>query len=215
MTVTTTAVGNLTRDPEARFTANGQAVCSMRIACDRRWRDASGEWKEATTYLNVTAWGMLGENVAASLVKGNRIVATGHLTSRTWEGTDGSKHEAVELTADDIAVSLLFRPNDGSTSRDPRLAPDWADGHVWHKQGDEILVMSNPGVLKSGMTPDVRGRDGRVFTSRPLTDVWTTTINGFRCDLGRQADKQPRTSKRAEKTPPPELVAVDADPESF
>ena len=66
---TITLVGNLTRDPELRFTANGRAVASFGIAVGRRYQ-VNGEWQEQTSYFNVTAWGDLGENAAASLSKG-------------------------------------------------------------------------------------------------------------------------------------------------
>jgi len=78
---TITLVGNLTRDPELRFTANGRAVASFGIAVGRRYQ-VNGEWQEQTSYFNITAWGQLGENAAASLSKGARIVVTGRLEQR-------------------------------------------------------------------------------------------------------------------------------------
>ena len=71
---TITLVGNLTRDPELRFTTTGRGVASFGIAVGRRYQ-VNGEWQEQTSYFNVTAWGQLGENAAASLTKGTRVVA--------------------------------------------------------------------------------------------------------------------------------------------
>lgn len=102
-------VGNLTRDPELRFTASGQGVASMGIAVSRRWRDQqSNEWQEKTSFFNVTAWGTLGENVAQSLQKGTRVVVIGRLEQREYETRDGEKRTTIEVVADEIAPSLRW-----------------------------------------------------------------------------------------------------------
>ena len=77
---TITLVGNLTRDPELRFTTGGRGVASFGIAVGRRYQ-VNGEWQEQTSYFNITAWGQLGENAAATLAKGARVIVTGRLES--------------------------------------------------------------------------------------------------------------------------------------
>jgi single-strand DNA-binding protein len=77
---TVTIVGNLTRDPELRFTAGGKGVASFGVAVNRRYQ-VNGEWQEKVSFFNVTAWDTLGENAAASLTKGTRIMVTGRLSS--------------------------------------------------------------------------------------------------------------------------------------
>jgi single-strand DNA-binding protein len=104
---TITLVGNLTRDPELRFTANGRAVASFGIAVGRRYQ-VNGEWQEQTSYFNVTAWGQLGENAAASLGKGTRVVVTGRLEQREYTTRDGDKRTAIDVIADELGPSLRW-----------------------------------------------------------------------------------------------------------
>lgn len=104
---TITLVGNITRDPELRFTPGGQAVATFGLAVNRRYQQG-GEWKEQTSYFDVKCWGQLGENVAASLSKGARAVVTGRLEQRTYETQAGEKRSAVEIVADEVGPSLRW-----------------------------------------------------------------------------------------------------------
>lgn len=94
-------MGNLTRDPELRQIPSGQSVCSFSLALNRAYKDQSGEWQEATDYVDVTAWGPLGERVAQYLTKGRRCLVQGRLQSRNWE-QDGQKRSKVEVNANDV-----------------------------------------------------------------------------------------------------------------
>ena len=94
-------MGNLTRDPELRQTPGGQNVCSFSLALNRSYKDASGEWQEATDYIDITAWGPLGERVSQYLSKGRRCLVQGRLQSRSWE-QDGQKRSKVEVLASDV-----------------------------------------------------------------------------------------------------------------
>ena len=94
-------MGNLTRDPELRQTPNGQNVCSFSIALNRSYRDSNGEWQEATDYVDIVAWGPLGERVAQYLSKGRRVLVQGRLQSRSWE-QEGQKRSKVEVLANDV-----------------------------------------------------------------------------------------------------------------
>jgi single-strand DNA-binding protein len=106
---TVSVTGNLTRDPELRFTASGQAVASMTVAVNRSWRNKqTNDWDEATSFIDVTCWAQLGENVAESLTKGSRVVVTGRLDQRSWETQEGDKRSKVEIVADDVAPSLRW-----------------------------------------------------------------------------------------------------------
>lgn len=104
---TITVSGNLTRDPELRFTQGGKAIASFGIAVSRRYQ-ANGEWQEQTTFFNVSAWDQLGENAAASLLKGHRVVVSGRLEIREYQGRDGEKRTSVDIVADDIGPSLRW-----------------------------------------------------------------------------------------------------------
>lgn len=94
-------MGNLTRDPELRQTPNGQNVCGFSLALNRSYRDANGEWQEATDYIDIVAWGPLGERVSQYLSKGRRCLVQGRLQSRSWE-QDGQKRNKVEVLANDV-----------------------------------------------------------------------------------------------------------------
>jgi len=102
-----TLVGNLPRDPEIRFTATGRAVASFSMGVGRRYQ-VNGEWQEQTSWFNVTAWGQLGENAAATLVKGTRVVVTGRLEQREYTSREGEKRTAIDVVADDIGPSLRW-----------------------------------------------------------------------------------------------------------
>ena len=104
---TITLVGNLTRDPELRFTTTGRGVASFGIAVGRRYQ-VNGEWQEQTSYFNVTAWGQLGENAAASLTKGARVVVTGRLEQREYTTREGDKRTAIDVIAYELGPSLRW-----------------------------------------------------------------------------------------------------------
>lgn len=94
-------MGNLTRDPELRATPNGQQVCSFSLALNRSFKGADGNWQEATDYIDVVAWGPLGERVAQYLGKGRPCLVNGRLQSRSWD-QDGQKRVKVEVVAQDV-----------------------------------------------------------------------------------------------------------------
>ncbi len=96
-----TLMGNLTRDPELRSTPNGQNVCSFSLALNRSYKGADGDWKEVTDYVDIVAWGPLGERVAQYLTKGRPALVSGRLQSRSWE-QDGAKRSKVEVVANDV-----------------------------------------------------------------------------------------------------------------
>jgi single-strand DNA-binding protein len=94
-------MGNLTRDPELRTTPNGASVCSFSLALNRRYKNSEGNWTEATDYIDIVAWGPLGERVAQYLTKGRPALVSGRLQSRSWE-QDGNKRSKVEVVAQDV-----------------------------------------------------------------------------------------------------------------
>lgn len=104
---TITVVGNLTKDPEIRYTSGGRGQASFGIAVSRRYQ-VNGEWQEQTSFFNVVAWGTLAENAAASLTKGTRVVVTGRLEQRSYETKEGEKRSVVEVIADEIGPSLRW-----------------------------------------------------------------------------------------------------------
>ena len=119
-----TLVGNLTDDPELRYTPNGAAVCKFRIAVNRRTPDGAGGWKDGeASYFSVNCWRSLAENVAETLTRGTRVVVSGRLQYRAWESQDGEKRSAVEIEADEIGPSLRW-----ATAQVEKTSRQSADG---------------------------------------------------------------------------------------
>jgi len=96
-----TLMGNLTRDPELRSTPNGQSVCSFGLALNRGYKGTDGTWQEVTDFVNIVAWGPLGERVAQYITKGRPVLVSGRLQSSQWE-QDGQKRSKVEVIAQDV-----------------------------------------------------------------------------------------------------------------
>ena len=127
-------VGNLTREPELRFTPSGQATATFGIAVNRTWTDRqSQERRESTSFFDVVCWGTLAENAATSLARGTRVVVTGRLDQRSWETQEGDKRSKVEITAEEIAPSLRWATV--QVTRNERRSPDNANGdtHTMHE----------------------------------------------------------------------------------
>lgn len=105
-----TVVGNLTADPELRFTPSGAAVANFTIASTPRTFDrASGEWKDAETlFMRCSIWREAAENVAESLTKGMRVIAQGRLVQRSFETREGEKRTVVEMQVDEVGPSLRY-----------------------------------------------------------------------------------------------------------
>jgi single-strand DNA-binding protein len=103
-----TITGNLTADPELKFTPNGAAVANFRIAVTTRVRDGN-TWRDGeTSFFRVNAWRQLAQHVTDSLGKGDRAVVIGRLKSRSWETPEGDKRSVVEVEADEVAPSLRW-----------------------------------------------------------------------------------------------------------
>ncbi len=102
-------VGNLTDDPELRFTPQGVAVANFRIAVSKRIKDEGGNWKDGdTSFFRVSCWRQLAENVAESLTRGSRTMVAGRLRMRQWETQEGEKRSVVEIEADEVGPSLKW-----------------------------------------------------------------------------------------------------------
>ncbi len=134
-----TLMGNLTRDPELRTTPNGATVCSFSLALNRSYKNSEGNWTEATDYIDIVAWGPLGERVAQYLTKGRPALVSGRLQSRSWE-QDGVKRSKVEVVAND--VTFLGGPGGG--------APAGAD-----QTSDEPAAAAKPKPSKKAKEEDV------------------------------------------------------------
>jgi len=158
-----TVVGNLTADPELRYTQNGLAVANFTIASTPRNFDrASNDWKDGEAlFLRASVWREFAEHVAGSLTKGSRVIATGRLKQRSYETKEGEKRTSIELEVDEIGPSLRYataqvtraassrdggsvgggngtagRPSQGQVAEEPWAASPPAGGSdVWNTPG--------------------------------------------------------------------------------
>ena len=114
-------IGNLGRDPEMRYTPNGQPVTQFTVAVNRNYKGADGNWQEETEWFRVVAWGPLAERTAEYLRKGRKVYVEGRLQTRQWEDQDGQKRYTTELVAQTV-TPLDPRPRDeaGEESGEPR-----------------------------------------------------------------------------------------------
>ena len=105
---TTIITGNLTDNPELKFTPNGAAVANFRVAVTPRVRDGN-DWKDGeTSFFRINAWRQLAENATESLSKGDRVIVVGRLKARSWETPEGERRSVVEIEADEIGPSLRW-----------------------------------------------------------------------------------------------------------
>jgi len=113
MSNSTTVTGNLTREPEIRYTREGHASTLLGLAVNRRWENReTKEWEETTSFFDVVCWRELAENAALSLAKGMRVMVTGRLEQRSWETDEGERRSKVEIVAEEIGPSLRFATAD-------------------------------------------------------------------------------------------------------
>ena len=146
-----TLMGNLTRDPELRQTPNGQNVCSFSLALNRSYKDKSGEWQEATDFVDVVAWGPLGERVAQYLTKGRPALISGRLQSSSWE-QDGKKRSKLEVVAQDVTFlggagggsnGTGYSDDNGDATAAPKKSSKKDDDVVIEDLGDEPINLDD------------------------------------------------------------------------
>lgn len=132
-----TLMGNLTRDPELRQIPSGQSVCSFSLALNRSFKGGDGNWQEATDYVDVVAWGPLGERVTQYVTKGRPVLVSGRLQSRQWE-QDGQKRSKLEVVAND--VTFLGGRGEGEGGGGGYSAPDAGQSKPAPKKEKDVVV---------------------------------------------------------------------------
>jgi len=131
-------IGNLTRDPELRYTPGGVAVVNLRLAVNRKFRDKSGELKEETCFVTVTAWDKQAETCNQYLQKGRSIFVEGRLQSRSWETTDGQKRSTIDIRAE--RIQFLGAPkSEGAVA----AAPNGGAEHAETSHEEDVIKPEN------------------------------------------------------------------------
>lgn len=134
-------VGRLTKDPELRQTTNGTSVANFTIALNRRYKSATGEWKDEATYVGVVAWQKLAELCKQYLAKGRAVLVEGKLQNRNWETEDGQKRSTIEIRADRIEfLDREGRPSAGTGALGAESAAEPAHGEepAFSKSDDDL-----------------------------------------------------------------------------
>jgi single-strand DNA-binding protein len=139
-------IGNLTRDPELRYTPTGAAVCTIGVATNRSWTTESGEKKEETEFHRVVAWNKLAELCSQLLTKGRKIYVEGRLRTNSWQTADGQPRSTTEVVIEDMVILDSRRPGVGPAVEEGG-AP--AEGAAPGQGGPSATTYAQPAVKKS------------------------------------------------------------------
>jgi single-strand DNA-binding protein len=151
-------VGRLTRDPEVRYTAKGQAVARLDLAVNRRFKDGTGEWRDDTTFVPVTVWREAAERCRERLKKGSPIYIEGRLRSTSWETKDGQKRSGIEVEAYRLQFLAKSTGEEGPSAQDAAEpeADAPADSSVGAPAAETAAIgSSGAGSQTSGSTDDI------------------------------------------------------------
>ncbi|MHB0977581.1 MAG: single-stranded DNA-binding protein [Candidatus Aquicultorales bacterium] len=108
-------MGNLTRDPELRYTPSGAAVANLGLAVNRKYKSAAGDWQDETSFFTIVVWGKQAESCSQYLAKGRPVMVEGRLQQRSWETPEGQKRSVVEVVADRVHFLGGGRQSDGAS----------------------------------------------------------------------------------------------------
>jgi single-strand DNA-binding protein len=118
-------LGNLTRDPELRYTPSGTAVCQMGVALNRRWKDQTGETQQEVTFVDVTVWGRQAETVATYLTKGRAVAVEGRLQLDTWQTEGGERRTRLKVVAQRVTFLSWATGAPAPVAAGGEDVPDW------------------------------------------------------------------------------------------
>ena len=134
-----TLMGNLTRDPELRQIPSGQSVCSFSLALNRSYKGSDGNWQEATDFVDVVAWGPLGERVAQYVTKGRPVLVSGRLQSRSWE-QEGQKRSKLEVVAQDVTFLGGRGGTEGSDYNEAATSNDSSESASKKSKDKDVVI---------------------------------------------------------------------------
>lgn len=157
-------IGNLTRDPELRYTPAGTAVCTIGLATNRTWTTQSGETKEETEFHRIVAWNKLAELCAQLMSKGRKVYVEGRLATHSWTGQDGSAKTTTEIVIEDMILldsRKVIKEEDGSKPAEPSAPVAEMD--------DTNVDVTPPSVVKSVSVSD----DASAKAKKPVKKAQT------------------------------------------
>lgn len=143
-------IGNLTRDPELRYTPQGTAVCTVGLATNRTWVTENGEKKEETEFHRIVAWNKLAELCSQLLFKGRRVYVEGRLQTRQWTGQDGAARQATEIVIEDMLVLDSKRQGEEPVYEEAPMEPAAAQTPAAEEPAAVPAAAPAPAPVKSG-----------------------------------------------------------------
>ena len=170
-------IGNLTRDPELRYTPSGTAVCSFRVATNRSWTPSDGsERKEETEFHRIVAWNKLAELCSQLLTKGRKVYVEGRLQTRSWEPAEGEKRYTTEIVAEDMVIldsrrvseekegqpekeEAAREPEEGAASAEEKTTPKETEGKEPKK---EAKAKEEKGGKEASEKPEAPSEEGEI-----------------------------------------------------
>lgn len=117
-------IGNLTRDPELRYTPQGTAVCTFGLATNRSWTTDNGEKKEDTEFHRIVAWNKLAELCSQLLTKGRKVFVEGRIANRSWTGQDGTQKSTTEIVIEDMIILDSRKAGESIETHEEAVAPE-------------------------------------------------------------------------------------------
>lgn len=130
-------IGNLTRDPELRYTPQGTAVCTFGLATNRTWTTDNGEKREDTEFHRIVAWNKLAELCSQLLGKGRKVFVEGRIANRSWTGQDGTQRNTTEIVIEDMIILDNKRTGEGSETAEEAHVPEEAPASVKEEVKEE------------------------------------------------------------------------------
>lgn len=131
-------IGNMTRDPELRYTPQGTAVCTMGLATNRTWTTDNGDKKEETEFHRIVAWNKLAELCSQLLFKGRRVYVEGRLQTRQWTAQDGTQRQATEIVIEDMLVLDSRRQGEEQAYEEVASMPQTQNGEPQMSQSEPV-----------------------------------------------------------------------------
>lgn len=177
---TVTLVGNITDDPELRYTPSGAAVANFTVAVNKRYRTADGNWEDKLDgFFRCSCWREMAESVTESCTKGTRVIVVGRLQQRSWETQEGQKRYEVEVQVDEVGPSLRWAT--AQVQRSSRSSG--GGGGNFGGGGDSGFANQTGGFGQSAGQPAEQPKQG----SQPAggqTDDWGSPVGGNQMDEG-------------------------------
>lgn len=147
-------LGNVTKDPEIRYTSTGQSVTSFSVATNRRWTNHEGQPQEEVEFHNIVAWGKLAEICGQILYKGRKVLISGRIRTRSWEGQDGARRQTTEIIADNICATGAPRASGEGAFVNSGKAKESAPSSVKPVDNEKKDAAAKADEKKKGKEPD-------------------------------------------------------------